>query len=360
MYIFKKFFLFLFFVSFNVMLFATVYDDGESKQTKKWHSLESYSLGTVKNIYDKSKKSHVLKLEGESTKSAYLLTLKEDKLEMDISNKVFHWEMKYSEDFVIMIGFNTIKGKRYLIYTPGNENSYLQYGLGSDTTEGKWRHYSRNLEADLKHFDRYNKIINLNNFVIKGSGFLDNIKMINRKKIDKKEPVKKEKVQERKIKIERIKELEKREIKKVQKNINSVPLIYMNGKNPLRLKRGETYIESGATARDREGTELLVSISEDIDIFREGEYSVIYMATNSSGNSVVDRRRVIVGAFRQKRDSRVLKKAEIEHQEEMSNLKQRVMEVAEWEKELARREKELAKKESSNNEHQNYPTRPGL
>ena len=356
MYIFKVLFVSFFFVSLNGILLADIYEDGEDKTIKRWHVLQSYSSGVVKNIYDKGRKSRVLKFDGDSTKSAYLLRLKKDIIEPNMGNKIFHWDMKYSEDFVIMIGLNTIKGKRYLLYTPGDENSYLQYGLGKDTKLEQWKHYSRNLEEDLRRFDASNRIINLNNFVIKGSGLLDNIKMVanSNSKPNKKLEKKIEKV------ISKIKK-PKKEPKEVQaeKNENSIPTIYMNGKNPLVLKKGQAYIEAGATARDTDGSEVVVSISEDIDIFHEGEYSVIYMATNRAGNSVVDSRRIIVGNVKEDKAQNSKRNNEKDEEEE-ATFEQRVMEVAEWEKELARRENELARKESMKEAEHHYPSRPGL
>jgi len=87
------------------------------------------------------------------------------------------WEMKYSEDFVIIVGVNTNLGKRYLIYTPGTKNGYMQYGLGIGATDGVWKRYSRNLEKDLERFENSNYIETVNIFVIRGSGSIDNVRM---------------------------------------------------------------------------------------------------------------------------------------------------------------------------------------
>lgn len=332
-------YLLLFFILFiNASpLFSALYEDAENKETKLWSSIPTYTVGSIENIYDKNKKSHVIQLKGDGTKSAYLLTLKQEK--NPINKSILSWEMNYSEDFVIMVEVNTTKGKYSLIYTPGDENSHLQYGLGYNATQGQWQTHKRDLEKDLNNFIANSKILNINHFVVKGSGFLDNIQLLDAPQQDK---ITKEK---------------NRQIKPLTDQKEAMPIIYMNGKNPLVLQRGEYYTEAGVTAQDIDGSELNVNMSHEIDVFREGEYSVIYMATNKSGNSVIERRRVIVGDVTDKQES-VASNKTIE-------LEARQTELSEWEKKLDAREKQLLEQRSSSIESvkrpvKNYPERPGL
>jgi len=364
MYILKSLALPIIFMLYPSLLFSTMYENASNKKTTKWHVLKHFSKGVIKNIYDKNKKSRVIKLDGDSTKSAYILMPKKKSFKRKKGENIFQWEMNFSEDFVIMIGMHTLKGKRYLIYTSGDKDSYLQYGLGSDSTSGQWKKYSRNLQEDLEHSDRYNKIISVDSFVIKGSGMVDNIKMVKSKKRVKEPsiPIVPKVTKEKTIKTE------KKSDKKVKINENTEPpIIYIKGNNPMVLKKGERYVEAGATAKNRDGSTVPVTISEDIDIFKDGEYSVIYMATNSAGNTAVDRRRVIVGTLVEEKEKKKGFVESVENNnfdmplenedEDDVDLEQRALDILDWEKQLASREEELNRDKNS---AQNHPAHPGL
>jgi len=379
MYTLKQLAILIFCILFPSLLFSTTYENASSKKTDKWHTLKHFSGGVIKNIYDKKKKSRVIKLDGNATKSAYILMPKKKTFKQKKGENIFQWEMNYNEDFVIMIGVYTLKGKRYLIYTSGDKDSYLQYGLGADSTSGKWKKYSRNLQEDLESSDKYNEIISVNSFVIKGSGMLDNIKMVKYKKRVKKLPVPTvpKVIKEKTVKIE--KKIEKKNDKEIVKeNIfkdvevnksTQPPIIYIKGDNPMILKKGERYVEQGAIAKNKDGSSVSVSISEDIDIFKDGEYSVLYMAKNSAGDTAIDRRRVIVGNLvEEKKKERIFTldtrdkidnnfDAPLEVENEDVDLEQRALEILDWEKQLALREEELNRDKDS---PMNYPSRPGL
>ncbi|RUM71584.1 MAG: hypothetical protein DSZ07_00105 [Sulfurovum sp.] len=388
MYTLKSLIISIFFILSPSLLFSTTYENASSKTTTKWHVLKYFSKGVIKNIYDKKKKSRVIKFNGDGTKSVYILTPKKKSFQRKKRENIFQWEMNYSEDFVIMIGMNTLKGKRYLIYTSGDSDSYLQYGLGSDSISGKWKKYSRNLQEDLEHSDRYNQIISVNSFVIKGSGMIDNIKMVQSKKTAKEDSVpilspsptvpkvtEEKQIVKKNLNID--KELDKKykeskiEIDKTEKS-SQPPIIYLKGENPMVLKKGERYIEPGATAKNRDGSTVEVSISEDIDIFKDGEYSVIYMATNSAGDSAIDRRRVRVGRVAEEKEKKSflsnmtesnIVDAPLEVDRDDVDLEQRALEILDWEKQLASREEELNREKDSMDNYppaMNYPSRPGL
>lgn len=352
----KSLFILILFILFSTIVDATVYENADGKTNKKWKVLQSFETGTVSNIYDKKKRSRVIKLNGDGTKSAYLLMRKKNLSTNPLWNnkkeKFLDWEMNYSEDFIILIGLDTNKGKRFLIYTAGDENSYLQYGLGFDSTVGKWEHYQRNLQEDLEHFEADNFIVAVNSFVIRGSGLLDNIKLS--KNINK---------HLKKKMLSVVESNTSKEVVVQKKNVHT-PVIYINGDNPMILKKGEKYRELGAIARDQNSKELVVNSSHAIDIFLEGEYSVLYMATDSFGNSVIDKRRVRVGEFSEKKENTIKNsKAKNSLEEEEENLENRELEMMAWEKELLLREKEIAQKENRpmvSGEASIQPLRPGL
>jgi len=267
----------LHFILLGLILHAEVYESAEDSASSRWHRVSYKVFGNIRNIYDKEKKSRVIKFDGESTKSTYLLRL--DKPIKQTT--VLHWEMKYGEDFVIIVDCETTKGKRYFIYTSGEGNSNLIFGLGRESTKNKWKKYSRNLLNDLRTFEIENRILKINNFVIKGSGYIDNIELTEQK-ILKSQPIKKS------IKIVKG---------------DKIPIIRLIGKTPMHLKVGEDYIEPSAEAKDIDGKDLSIDISHNINIFKDGEYIVIYIATNRLGNIAVDKRHIIVGTGNPKKES---------------------------------------------------------
>jgi len=391
-----KYFVLLFLLMTTIVQ-ATTYENGDSKETKQWRVLSSFSSGTVSNVYDKNKSSHVISFQGEGTKSAYMLMTKEGTSWNNKKEHILHWQMKYSEDFVILVGVNTEKGKRYLIYTPGMKNGYMQYALGAESTSGTWQRYTRNLEKDLERFENYNHIKSVETFVIRGNGSIDNIKMmkkhftkkdmikkeknkINQKKrpstkkkiakkkktskkkkvSKKKRPIKKKKVYKKKKSCTK-KLSKKNKVLKKDKN-NHTPVISIQGDNPLFLEKGEKFVDPGVSATDPEDGVLSVISREDIDNRKEGRYSVIYIATDSQGNSAVDTRYVEIGKGgdtggeeeekssdkREEIDSSDDEKREVISDDEDDidfKLEERELEISEWEKELELREKEISQRE---------------
>lgn len=275
-----------------VNLFAVVYEDAEDVKIDGWKVVSPKFQGKISNVFDEVKTSRVIKLDGNGIKSIYQLVFSPNLENIKMDKSFFTWEMNYSENFVIFIAINTIEGKRYLIYTPGNKNSYLQYGLNS-LEKGKWQKYSRNLEKDLQIYEKDNKIIEIESFVIKGSGLLDNIKLEN-------------------LNTEVESTLVKENIKNKKDNAplenyenDILPVLKLKGKNPLVLKVGEEYIEAGAIAKNRDGTDIDIKITNNIDILSEGEYTVIYIATNKLGNSSIEKRQVVVGKVSKKLDKKL-------------------------------------------------------
>lgn len=266
---------------FLINLYAVVYENAEDLSTKRWMLVSPEYQGKISNVFDKTKKSRVIKLDGNGTKSIYQLHVPPSLENIQMDKRFFTWEMNYLEDFVILIVLDTLEGKRHLIYTPDGENSYLQYGLNR-IKKGKWEKYSRNLEKDLQLYEKENRIINIQYFIIKGSGSVDNIHL---KRLNQKiaPPIVK-KIVEKSPKIPLLS----------YKN-DILPVIYLKGKNPLVLKLGEEYVEEGANAKNRDGSEINISISSNIDILVGGEYTVIYIATNKLGNSSIDKRQVVIG-----------------------------------------------------------------
>lgn len=137
----------------TLQAFGTTYENAEDRKTVRWELLKTASQGDVNNIYHPIKKSRVIALNGDGTKSSYQLLIHQDFSSDMHEEKVIEWEMNYSEDFVIIISLQTDNGKRYLLYLPSQEGAYLQYGLGEEATDGRWHRYTRDLQKDLNVYE---------------------------------------------------------------------------------------------------------------------------------------------------------------------------------------------------------------
>jgi poly(hydroxyalkanoate) depolymerase family esterase len=75
----------------------------------------------------------------------------------------------------------------------------------------------------------------------------------------------------------------------------SAPVITLNGANPLRLQRGQAFVDPGASANDQEDGSVPVSADcSAVDISRAGNYLCTYRATDSAGNTATVPRTVVV------------------------------------------------------------------
>jgi len=295
-----------------IPLNATVYEDAEDKKNSKWKVLSKGLSESVNNLFDRKKVSRIIHFQGNGTKSLYKLENKVKKYKQ--KEYWLTWEMNYSEDFVIIVALKTRMGKRYLIYTPGINNSYMQYGLGLNTQNGKWQKYKRNLQKDLKYYDNRNEVISFKSFVIKGSGSIDNIETVSDN-------------------------IFKKVYLQTSNKKSSLPTIMIRGENPLYLNVGENYVEPGVSASDKDDGELNVVCIENVDTSRDGEYMVMYMATNDKGNMAVDRRLIKVG-----RGKKEVLVNNIEEENDTSKLDKRFEEAEAWERELELKEQVFREK----------------
>jgi len=353
----------------NSLLFATIHEDAEDSKTTRWKKLSSLDTDNIFNYYDEDKKSRVIQLQGEGTKSAFKLDGQNLKRGDAKANYWLSWEMKYSEDFVIMIIIGTNRGKDYLLYTPSSENGHRQYGLGRDSMDGQWHTFRRNLQEDLAYYDNRVIVKSICSFVIRGSGNIDNVStnIENVSKLTPKERVKIGKIKsEKKVQpvqhkkvIKRIKIAEPKVQKapKIEEMVkkrekDSLPTIEIFGDNPLHLNLGEEYVEQGVSAKDNEDGNINVVSTEDIDVYKSGEYLVMYMATDSQGNVALDKRKVYVGnEYANKVKKATTQPVEVasapveEDESEEQQIEREEQEIQQelWEEELEKRERELRK-----------------
>ncbi|MCK5896967.1 MAG: hypothetical protein KAG20_09180 [Cocleimonas sp.] len=97
---------------------------------------------------------------------------------------IVQWSHKFTESYTIYIILKTKKGRRYIYYRPTNEDEkssrgYVRRGLGEDSRDGQWHTFTRDLDYELKINQPDNEIINVLGFKVRGSGRLDDIKLLN-------------------------------------------------------------------------------------------------------------------------------------------------------------------------------------
>ena len=65
------------------------------------------------------------------------------------------------------------------VYNNLGDGEYVGYGLGPDAMDGQWHTFVRDLQADLEEAQPGVTILEVNRFLIRGSGMLDDIALIN-------------------------------------------------------------------------------------------------------------------------------------------------------------------------------------
>ena len=162
-------------------LSATVYENGEDGNTS-WKIYDQTPAGaTILNKTDPIQEE-VISFVGDGLLNAYMLgAISENSPDAwnNTSEHILKWKMKYSEDFIIYVSLNTTKGHKYLLYSAQNYNAGSGHGLGTDTIDGTWKSFSRNLVSDLFDIDNNNTLLSVNGFLIRGTGLIDDVELIN-------------------------------------------------------------------------------------------------------------------------------------------------------------------------------------
>ncbi len=141
----------------------------------------------IHNEFDTDRGSRIINLAGPngSTGDGFKLTNPDGSL-WNNSNRQISWSMNFSSNFVIYIWVSTNQGKRYLYYVPEDaDEGYFNYGgtgyigrgLGVDAKDGQWHTFARDLQADLSRFESDVSIINVEAFLLRGAGKIDDIKL---------------------------------------------------------------------------------------------------------------------------------------------------------------------------------------
>ena len=161
----------------------TVYEDAEDGKTLGWEIYDDDPPGAqVLNVFDGVIQSRIIQLDGAGHTNGYVLRGENGDDWGNRSQFTLEWSMAYNEFFTIYIDTMTTAGRRILIYKPLDydalgEGIYVYYGLSSDVKDGTWRTFARDLQADLEGAQPEVQILEINGFMIRGNGFLDNISL---------------------------------------------------------------------------------------------------------------------------------------------------------------------------------------
>lgn len=136
----------------------------------------------ISNIFDDERASRVIQLNGAGIDHGYQLLTKNLSGWGNPDQFIAEWSMKYSEPFEIFFDVETTKGHRYLAYPPVDDNTlgsgeFVRHGIGSHVTNGMWHTVVRDLQKDLEAAQPDARIIQVNSFLIRGSGRVDDIKL---------------------------------------------------------------------------------------------------------------------------------------------------------------------------------------
>jgi len=173
---------------------TTVYENAEDGQTNGWDVYDNSPAGaTISNFYDAEKQSFVIEFDGDGIRNGYRLgSAKMGNAFKNRKNTHIRWSMNYNQYFMIYISVQTTQGFRYLTYIPTNtdrglfvnKNSkihYIYHGLGTKTKNGTWQTVTRDLEQDIRKFEPNNRLLEVNGFLIRGNGKIDDIEMFGTK-----------------------------------------------------------------------------------------------------------------------------------------------------------------------------------
>ena len=161
----------------------TIYEDAEDGTTSGWTVYDQNPAGAqITDVFDIDRQSNVIELLGTGKENGY--QLRNDDLSKWHNSKQFviEWSMKYSESFSVFIDVETTAGPRYLNYTLGLTNNlgvdrYVHHGLGANLADAQWHTFVRDLQSDLAEAQPGVNILEVNGFLIRGSGYVDDIKL---------------------------------------------------------------------------------------------------------------------------------------------------------------------------------------
>jgi len=164
-----------------------VYEDAEDNTTAGWSIYDETPAGaTIQSVYDSEKKSQVIQLTrgaGEGSNGFVFGDFAggNNALHEEV-RKIITFNMNFSSAYRFYVAVQTIQGDRLLTYSQKNTDDGLNargdiihHGIDRGFSDGKWHLFSRDLEADLQHYEAGNSIISVDGLLIRGEGKIDDI-----------------------------------------------------------------------------------------------------------------------------------------------------------------------------------------
>lgn len=154
-----------------------IYEDAEDGNIDGWRVFSNTSgRAKIENIFDETKSSRVISFSGSGKADGYSLGGTWN----DYDSRYFKWSMNFNEDYTIYISIQTTNGRRFLTYTPRDENrgkkgDYILIGLGTKSANGRWQTFTRELQRDLSLIEPSNRVVAIDGFMVRGSGKVDDI-----------------------------------------------------------------------------------------------------------------------------------------------------------------------------------------
>ncbi len=165
---------------------TTVYEEAQDRDDKPWYIYDNSPAGaTIQNVYDDTKNSYVIALNGSGTANGFGLGHLPGHPHAwhNQTEKIMELDTKFSAYYSFFVILETDQGRRFLYYSAqdnsrGKINSeYIHIGLGADTADEQWRTQRLELERDLRLYEPGNNIVAVDGILIRGSGRVDNIKL---------------------------------------------------------------------------------------------------------------------------------------------------------------------------------------
>lgn len=236
----------------------TMREDAEDGDTAHWETYDTTDGSTVTNVYDATKRSNVIVLQGNDGLA--------NGFRYDNSNpwgetlkRVVSWQMQYSEDFTFFVAVDTEDGYKTFEYQPTSNPGEItasgryNFGLGTDANDGTWHTFTRDLQADLQFLAPGKHILEIHRIAIRGSGRVDNIRTMS-------------------------------SIDTVSRDI--APTVAVVGEAEITITKDSDYADQGVTVVDDKDGDIVtqLEIIGLVDAGTVGTYTIHYKVHDSAGN----------------------------------------------------------------------------
>ena len=170
---------------------TTIYENGDD--ASDWKISDNRPSGaTISSVSDNGGK--VIEFHGSKKRNAYLLGDKKasNSAWNNSQDRNISWSMKFNESFQISVFVKSKNGNRVISYSDKKskqkrgrrDKTKIHFDISSEFQTNQWQTFTRDLEADLKTSENNNELEVVYGFMVRGSGRVDEIKMISKSPIN--------------------------------------------------------------------------------------------------------------------------------------------------------------------------------